>query len=104
LGVGSIRQGREQFTPLPVSGERSTRMKVEIRVFATLRKYLPELGVGEPKILELPEGTTFDALREQLGLPAAEVKVIMRNGVQASPEDLIADGDRIAYIPAVAGG
>jgi len=79
-------------------------MKVEVRVFATLRKYLPELGVGEPKIIELPEGTTFDALREQLALPAAEVKVIMRNGLQVEPEDYIADGDRIAYVPAVAGG
>jgi len=79
-------------------------MRVEERVFATLRKYLPELGVGEPKTIDIPEGTTFDALRAQLGLPAAEVKVIMRNGVQAEPDDLIRDGDRIAYIPAVAGG
>ncbi len=79
-------------------------MQVEVRVFATLRKYLPELGVGEPKIIEIPDGTTFDALREQLGLPAAEVKVIMRNSLQVEPQDLIADGDRIAYIPAVAGG
>ena len=79
-------------------------MKVEVRVFASLRRYLPELGVGEPKILDIPEGTTFDELRAQLGLPAAEVKVIMRNGRQAEPDDRIADGDRIAYIPAVAGG
>lgn len=79
-------------------------MKVEVRVFATLRKYLPELGVGEPKRLELPDGTTFAELRQQLKLPADEVKVIMRNGLQAEPEDVIADGDRIAYVPAVAGG
>ncbi len=79
-------------------------MKVEVRVFATLRKYIPELGIGEPKILELPEGTTFTELRDQLELPAAEVKVIMRNGLQTELEELIADGDRIAYIPAVAGG
>ena len=79
-------------------------MKVEVRVFATLRKYMPELGIGEPKIVELPEGTTFAELRDQLELPAAEDKVIMRNGLQTELDELIADGDRIAYIPAVAGG
>ncbi|MBE9525033.1 MAG: MoaD/ThiS family protein [Chloroflexi bacterium] len=79
-------------------------MKVEVRVFATLRKYMPGFGIGEPKIVDLPEGTTFAELRDQLELPVAEVKVIMRNGLQTDLEELIADGDRIAYIPAVAGG
>lgn len=79
-------------------------IKVEVRVFATLRKYLPELTVGEPKHLELPAGANFADLREQLGLPAEEVKIIMCNGVQTEPEELVADGDRIAYIPAVGGG
>jgi len=79
-------------------------MRVEVRVFATLRKYMPGFGIGEPKIVELPAGTTFAELRDQLELPAAEVKVIMRNGLQTELEELVADGDRIAYIPAVAGG
>ncbi len=79
-------------------------MRVEVRVFATLRPYLPELGIGEAKAVEVPEGTTFDQLREMLGLPADEVKVIMRNGLHVEPDDLVQDGDRIAFIPAVAGG
>lgn len=79
-------------------------MKVEVRVFATLRRYLPELGINEPRILEVPEGITLDEIRENLGLPAEEVKVIMVNHLQAAPEDLAVDGDRITYIPAVAGG
>jgi len=65
---------------------------------------MPELGIGEPKIIDVPEGTTFEELRRQLGLPAAEVKVIMRNGLQTDLNEIITDGDRIAYIPAVAGG
>ena len=79
-------------------------IKIELRLFATLRKYLPELGVGEPKIIELPVGTSFDELREQLELPLEEVKVIMRNGIQTELDEIIEDGDRIAYIPAVGGG
>lgn len=79
-------------------------MQVEVRVFATLRRYLPELGISEPKVLEVPEGTTLDEIRESLGLPAEEVKVIMVNHLQAAPGDLANDGDRITFIPAVAGG
>ncbi len=79
-------------------------MKVEVRVFATLRKYVPELGIGAPKIIDLPEGTTFKGLRDQLGLPPEEVRIIMRNGRHTGLDDLIADGDRIAYVPAVGGG
>ena len=79
-------------------------IKIEVRLFATLRKYLPELGIGEPKMLELAEGTSFDDLRRQLNLPLEEVKVIMRNGIQTELEEIIQDGDRIAYIPAVGGG
>ncbi|MBT7075207.1 MAG: thiamine biosynthesis protein ThiS [Anaerolineae bacterium] len=79
-------------------------MKVEVRVFATLRKYMPGYGIGEPKIVEVPEGTTLEELRGQLNIPLEEVKVLMRNGIQSEMEEKIEDGDRIAYIPAVGGG
>lgn len=77
---------------------------VEVRVFATLRQFLPELGIGEAKSLQVEPGTTLDEIRDMLGLPQEAVKVVMRNNLQAFPGDTVADGDRIAYIPAVAGG
>lgn len=80
------------------------QVEVEVRVFATLRRFFPELGIGEPKVLEVPHGTTLAELQHRLGLPAEEVKVIMRNNRQAQAGDLVQDGDRITYIPAVAGG
>ncbi len=80
------------------------KINVEVRVFATLRQFLPELGIGEAKSLQVDPGTTLDDIREMLGLPQEAVKVIMRNNLQAFPQDLVAQGDRIAYIPAVAGG
>jgi len=79
-------------------------MQVEVRVFATLRGYLPELGIGEAKIVQVEPGTTLDQLRERLDIPKEEVKIIMRNHLHADVDDLIKDGDRITYIPAVAGG
>ncbi len=79
-------------------------MNIEVRVFATLRRYIPGIGVGEPIRFDLPEGTTLEDLRVQLGLPLEEIKIVMRNGVQAELSEKVADGDRIAYAPAVAGG
>jgi len=65
---------------------------------------MPELNIGEPRIVQVEPGTTLDQLRVQMGLPAEEVKIVMCNNLQADPEDLVRDGDRITYIPAVAGG
>ena len=79
-------------------------MQIEIRVFATLRRYVPEIGLIEPLRMDVEPGTTFDQIREQLGLPAEEVKIFMRNNLQASLTEEAQDGDRIAYIPAIAGG
>ena len=79
-------------------------MRVEVRVFATLRRHLPDLGIGEARILEVGAGTTLSAIRDGLGLPAEEVKVVIRNHLQAELSDTVEDGDRIAFVPAVAGG
>jgi molybdopterin synthase sulfur carrier subunit len=79
-------------------------VRVEVRVFATLRRHLPELGIGEARLLEVGPGTTLAAIRDDLGLPAEEVKVVIRNHVQADWNDTVEDGDRIAFVPAVAGG
>jgi molybdopterin synthase sulfur carrier subunit len=79
-------------------------MQVEVRVFATLRRYQPDLKIGEALIMQVEPGTTLDQLRIRLGLPREEVAVIMRNNRQADPEDEVKVNDRIAFIPAVAGG
>jgi molybdopterin converting factor small subunit len=82
----------------------AAKLAVEVRVFATLRQFLPDLGIGEAKIVEVQPGTTLGELRDLLGLPKEQVKVIMRNHLQAFPEDEVVEGDRITFIPAVAGG
>jgi len=79
-------------------------IEVKVIAFATLRRHLPDLAIGEEKILAVEPGTTLDEIRDMLHLPEEEVKVIMRNNVQANPKDVAENGDRIAFIPAVAGG
>lgn len=77
---------------------------VNVLAFATLRRYMPEQKVGEAKVMHIPADTTFAELRDMLALPAAEVKIVMRNNIHVDFDDVAEDGDRIAYIPAVAGG
>ena len=79
-------------------------MKVEVAVFATLRRHLPHLRLGEAMTLEVEPGCTLRQLRDRLGLPAGEVKVVMRNHLQAELDEEVHDGDRIVFFPAVAGG
>lgn len=78
-------------------------MQVEVRVFATLRKYVPEIPLGGTT-LDVRPGTTLAELRDMLRLPAEETKLAMRNNLHAEFTEVLADGDRVAYIPAVAGG
>jgi molybdopterin converting factor small subunit len=87
-----------------VDSPTAEKLTVEVRVFATLRQFLPELGIGEARMVEVTPGTTLAQLRDNLGLPKEQVKVIMRNNLQAFPDDEINAGDRVTYIPAVAGG
>ncbi len=79
-------------------------MQVNVHVFATLRRYVPELGIGQVLEMDVDPGTTLADIQDRLGLPDNEVKIVMRNGLQAELSDTVQDGDRIAYIPAVAGG
>ncbi len=79
-------------------------MHVNVVVFATLRRYVPGLGIGQPLEMDVEPGTTLADIQNDLGLPENEVRIVMRNGLQAELSDTVQDGDRIAYIPAVAGG
>ncbi len=79
-------------------------MQVEVRAFATLRRYLPELGVGEARQVEVVPGTTLGQLCDQLGIPRQEVKLIMRNFVYTQADEMVQDGDRVTFVPAVGGG
>ena len=80
-------------------------IKVEVRLYATLRKHRPELRAGEPLPLSVEEGTTAGRLLgEALGIPAEEAKTIFINGVARGPDHILADADRVGIFPPVAGG
>ena len=77
-------------------------MKIEVRLFATLRRYAP--GGRDPSVFELPEGSRVGHVLEGLSIPKDATTVILVNGRQSDEGRLLHDGDRIVIFPPVAGG
>lgn len=79
-------------------------IRVEVRLYANLRRYRSQDRLGEPLVLEMPEKSRVDDLLRMLGVPSEEVKVIFVNNLQQEESILLRDGDRVGIFPPVAGG
>lgn len=77
---------------------------VEVYLYAMLRHYQPALRHGEPARVELAPGATVENLLAALGIPAEETKAAFVNGISRGPEWTLAEGDRVAVFPPIAGG
>ena len=79
-------------------------MKVEVRLFATLRPYLPAAADGDGVSLELPAGATVRDVVESLKIPGELACLTVVNGHDADLEQILAPGDELALFPPLAGG
>lgn len=77
---------------------------VQAKLFATLRRNFPHLGIGEPMPVELADGATVGDLVRQLRLPEDQVKIVFVNGVTRGEAHVLADGDELGMFPPVGGG
>jgi molybdopterin converting factor small subunit len=77
---------------------------VHVKLFATLRRTRPGLGIGEAFPVEVLAGTTVGQLIEQLGLPQEQVKLVFVSGIARDREHVLADGDVVGIFPPVGGG
>lgn len=79
-------------------------MRVHVKLFATLRRYVEGATSGVPFEVELPDGATIADLIGRLHLPTEEVKMAFVNG-RARPEDWhLESGDEIGIFPPIGGG
>jgi sulfur carrier protein ThiS len=74
-------------------------MKIELNLYASLGRYVPCMGP-----MQVDEETTIRGLLRRLNVPMDKVKIIFLNGIHASGEESLKDGDRIGVFPPVAGG
>jgi molybdopterin converting factor small subunit len=79
-------------------------MVVHVKLFATLRRHYPHLGIGEAMPVELSDGATVGQLIELLHLPADEVKVSFVNNIVRGKAYALSDGDEVGIFPPVGGG
>jgi molybdopterin synthase sulfur carrier subunit len=74
-------------------------MELEIKLFANLRKFNPEL-----ERIEVDDGTTVVELLERSGIPPSEVAIVLVDGRHAKLDQPLHDGETVAVFPPIAGG
>ncbi len=79
-------------------------MKVDLRLYASLSRFLPEGKEGNSCIVEIDPGTTIQELFHKLNIPPEAPKVIFLNGIHAQGDEVLKEGDRVGAFPPVAGG
>lgn len=79
-------------------------INVKVRAYATLREYLPEVGLGESAKVAVPPEATIETLLDKLGIPRAEVKLCYVSGLYREQDYALQEGDEVALFPAVGGG
>ena len=79
-------------------------IEVQVRLYATLRRYHPELKLGEALIAHVPEGTTVAKLAAAIGIPPDTVRKVFSKGRSVEEDHVLADGEDVALFPPVAGG
>ena len=78
-------------------------MKVNVKLFATLRKYLPSQS-NQQLSLELSDGATVRQVLEQLGVPEPQVAFAFINSKRQKLDESLSDGDELGIFPPIAGG
>lgn len=79
-------------------------MRIEVKLFANFREFLPPGAVGYSVFLEVEVGTTIGQILEILRIPEAIPMLILVNGIHRKFEDAVLPGDVLSIFPPVAGG
>ncbi len=74
-------------------------MTILVKVYATLRTYTDGEGT-----IYMEQAETVKDILEKLGVPEKDVKNIIINGRRRGLDHHVADGDRVALFPPIAGG
>lgn len=74
-------------------------MKLEIKLFASFQKYMP----NAEKVELDDNGTVLDLLKK-IGINPSEVAIILVNGRHVELNQTLFEGETIAIFPPIAGG
>ncbi|MBD3408312.1 MAG: MoaD/ThiS family protein [Candidatus Lokiarchaeota archaeon] len=80
-------------------------MKVQVKLYATLRDYAPrKCGIGEAFLFEVKDNTVR-AILEKLSIPEEYARIVMVNGSRISDYSYKLDeNDLVVIFPPIGGG
>ena len=79
-------------------------MEIEVKLFATLRDYLPKGSDQFSCKLELNSTDTVSDVLKKLKISEESPKIILVNGVHSDLDRILELGDVLSIFPPVAGG
>jgi molybdopterin synthase sulfur carrier subunit len=79
-------------------------MKVEVKLFANFREYLPPGSSPYAHLLDIEEGTTIKQVLENLKVPPSNPMILLVNGIHKQADEVLQPGDVLSVFPPVAGG
>ncbi|HSR09883.1 MAG TPA: MoaD/ThiS family protein [Thermodesulfobacteriota bacterium] len=79
-------------------------MKVEVKLFANFREFLPPESRNYTCALDLEEGATVARALAQLKIPESIPMITLVNGIHKTFEDALSPNDILSVFPPVAGG
>ena len=79
-------------------------MQVKVKLFATLREYLPKDSDGRSCLMDIDEKTTIEQIIATFNIPEEIPKIILVNGLNGTMEQTLKEGDELSIFPPVAGG
>ena len=79
-------------------------MEIEVKLFATLRDFLPEGSSRFSCRMGIDGQTRVQDILARLKIPEEMPKIILVNGIHGKKEQALKDGDVLSVFPPVAGG
>ena len=79
-------------------------MRVQVKLFASLRKYLPAGHAGDTLPVEVRDGATVRDVIAALGIAPEHTKMVVSNDQQLEPSSPLRDGQELSLFPPLAGG
>ncbi len=79
-------------------------MEIEVKLFATLRDYLPKGSSRFSCKMEVDGPSRVQDILSRLKIPEDMPKIILVNGIHGKKDQVLNEGDVVSIFPPVAGG
>jgi molybdopterin converting factor small subunit len=80
------------------------KMIIHLKLYATLRKYLPGVPLGESVPFEIPDEGRVEDILNKLHISTENAKVVFVNGIHQDLKDPLHAEDLVVIFPPIGGG